>query len=159
MEQVISTEKTPIKLWLSDIEDGALEQAKNLANLPFTFRHVAIMPDSHMGYGMPIGGVLATRGVVIPNAVGVDIGCGMSAIKCDATQISHEELEAILAGIRASIPTGFSHHSTDQEWEGFDRAPNIDVVQEQLKPARRQLGTLGGVSFKFSKGLMVMCGL
>lgn len=72
--KVISSEKHPIKLWLDDIEDGAMEQAKNLANLPFIFKHVAIMPDSHQGYGMPIGGVIATKDVIIPNAVGVDIG-------------------------------------------------------------------------------------
>jgi len=72
MKQVISTERRPIKLWLDDIEDGALGQAKNLANLPFIFKHIAIMPDSHLGYGMPIGGVMATKGVVVPNAVGVN---------------------------------------------------------------------------------------
>ena len=53
--KVISTEKLPIKMWLEDIEDGALEQAKNLANLPFVFKHIALMPDCHQGYGMPIG--------------------------------------------------------------------------------------------------------
>jgi len=79
--RVISTEKLPIKMWLEYLEDGAEKQAKNLANLPFAFHHIAIMPDSHEGYGMPIGGVLATKGVVIPNAVGVDIGCGMCAVK------------------------------------------------------------------------------
>jgi len=72
MKSVISTEKIPIKLWLDDIEDGALEQAKNLANLPFVFKHIAILPDAHRGYGMPIGGVMATRGAIIPNAVGVN---------------------------------------------------------------------------------------
>ncbi len=72
--EVVATEKIPIKMWLKDIEDEALAQAKNLANLPFAFKHIAIMPDSHVGYGMPIGGVLATKGVIIPNAVGVDIG-------------------------------------------------------------------------------------
>lgn len=65
MKSVIGSEKKPIKMWLDDLEEGALEQAKNLANLPFTFKHVSIMPDSHQGYGMPIGGVLATKGVVI----------------------------------------------------------------------------------------------
>ncbi len=73
--KVISTEKIPIKMWLENIEDGAEQQAKNLANLEFAFKHIAIMPDAHRGFGMPIGGVLATKGVVIPNAVGVDIGC------------------------------------------------------------------------------------
>ena len=71
-KNVITTEKIPIKLWLDDIEDGALDQAKNLANLPFAFKHIAIMPDSHQGYGMPIGGVMATKDVVVPNAVGVN---------------------------------------------------------------------------------------
>jgi tRNA-splicing ligase RtcB len=60
--KVITTENKPIKMWLDDIEDSALEQAKNLANLPFIYRHVALMPDCHMGYGMPIGGVIATNG-------------------------------------------------------------------------------------------------
>ena len=73
--KVISTEKLPIKMWLDDIEDGALQQAKNLANLPFAYKWISIMPDSHSGYGMPIGGVMATNGVIVPNAVGVDIGC------------------------------------------------------------------------------------
>ena len=81
MRQVVNTEKLSIKLWLDDIERGAMDQAKNLANLPFAFRHVALMPDCHQGYGMPIGGVLATKEVIIPNAVGVDIGCGMCALK------------------------------------------------------------------------------
>lgn len=61
MERVVSTENKPIKLWLDDIEDGALEQAKNLANLPFVYKHIAIMPDSHQGYGMPIGGVMVSK--------------------------------------------------------------------------------------------------
>ena len=70
MKTVITTEKIPIKLWLDDLEAGALRQSKNLANLPFAFKQLAIMPDSHEGYGMPIGGVLATKGAIIPNAVG-----------------------------------------------------------------------------------------
>ena len=77
MKRIISTEKIPIKLWLEDIEEGALQQACNLANLPFSFHHIAIMADAHFGYGMPIGGVMATEDVVVPNAVGVDIGCGV----------------------------------------------------------------------------------
>ncbi|HHX36228.1 MAG TPA: RtcB family protein, partial [Gammaproteobacteria bacterium] len=69
----IKTERLPIKLWLKkeQMDEGALQQARNLANLPFAFKHIAIMPDTHQGYGMPIGAVLATKGVIIPNAVGV----------------------------------------------------------------------------------------
>ena len=72
MRQVISTERIPIKMWLDDIEEGALDQAKNIANLPFAFKHIVLLPDAHKGYGMPIGGVLATNDVIIPNAVGVN---------------------------------------------------------------------------------------
>ena len=71
--------RLPVKSWCENVEENAMSQIVNLANLPFAFRHIAIMPDCHSGYGMPIGGVLATKGVIIPNAVGVDIGCGMSA--------------------------------------------------------------------------------
>ena len=72
--------RVPIKSWCDPIEDEALAQAKNLANHPVIYRHVALMPDCHVGYGMPIGGVAAAEGAIIPNAVGVDIGCGMCAV-------------------------------------------------------------------------------
>ena len=67
--------RLPIKIWLEndkELESKCLEQAKNLASLPFAYHHISLMPDTHMGYGMPIGGVLAARGAVIPNAVGVN---------------------------------------------------------------------------------------
>ena len=105
MKQVITTEKKPIKLWLDDIEEGALEQAKNLANLPFIHKHIAIMPDSHQGYGMPIGAVMATKGIVVPNAVGVDIGCGMCAVKTSLTEIDREILKKIMGEISRPITT------------------------------------------------------
>jgi tRNA-splicing ligase RtcB len=140
--KVVTTEKKPIKMWLEDIEDGALDQAKDLANLPFCFKHVAIMPDAHQGYGMPIGGVFAAEDVVIPNAVGVDIGCGMQA--CSTILTSIDDLEDILQHIRRNVPVGFSHHNVDQKWNGFDSAPDLPIIQQELSSARRQLGTLGG---------------
>jgi tRNA-splicing ligase RtcB len=144
--QIITTERIPVKLWLDDIEDGALAQAKDLANLKFAFKHIAIMPDSHQGYGMPIGGVMATEQVVVPNAVGVDIGCGMTAIKSDikVEDISQDDLKEIMGEIRKVIPMGFGHHKEKQEWEGFNSAPDIEVIQKQLENAKYQLGTLGG---------------
>lgn len=144
MMKVIDTERLPIKMWLNDIEDGAIQQAKNLANLPFLFKHVAIMPDAHQGYGMPIGGVIATNGVVIPNAVGVDIGCGMCAVKTSLEELDRETLKKIMGGIRTLIPVGFDHHKTNQEWEGFDTAPDIPIIQQELNSSKKQLGTLGG---------------
>ena len=145
MKQVISTERIPIKLWLDDMEPGALAQAKNLANLPFAFRHIPIMPDSHQGYGMPIGSILATKGVVVPNAVGVDIGCGMCAIQTDIEFISQENLKKILGLIRKTIPVGFNWHEEAQDAsllpEGHEE---LLIVGRQYVKALKQLGTLGG---------------
>jgi len=148
MKQVISTEKRPIKLWLDDIEDGALDQTKNLANLPFIFKHIAIMPDSHQGYGMPIGGVMATEGVVVPNAVGVDIGCGMCAVKTSLTEIDTETLKKIMGEIRKVIPLGFGHHKEMQSDNLMPDFTNIKTdkptIYKEFDSARKQLGTLGG---------------
>ena len=144
MRQVITSERIPIKLWLDDIEEGALQQAKNLANLPFAYKHVAIMPDSHQGFGMPIGGVLATRQVIIPNAVGFDIGCGMLAVKTSLAEIDTDAVKTIMGKIREVVPLGFNHQNTPQEWDGFDDAPDIQIIQQELPSARKQLGTLGG---------------
>jgi len=147
MKKVISTEKIPIKLWLDDADEGTLVQAKNLANLPFAFKHVVLMPDAHLGYGMPIGGVLATKGVVIPNAVGVDIGCGMCAVPTNLEVIKTEKLKDIMNGIRALVPLGFEHQQTAQD---NTRMPNTDeivkfgVVEKQYIAALKQIGTLGG---------------
>jgi len=138
MIKVIATEKIPIKLWLDDIEEGALQQAKDLANLPFAFKHIAIMPDSHQGYGMPIGGVMATKNVVVPNAVGVDIGCGMTAIKSDLQEISEDELKNIMGKIREVIPVGFNHNKEIQENEIFNETPDIEIIQQELQSAKHQ---------------------
>lgn len=142
--KIIKGHNVPIKLWLDDIEDGALQQAFNLSALPFVFKWVAIMPDAHQGYGMPIGGVLATKGVVIPNAVGVDIGCGVCALRTSLKDIDSDRLKDILSLIRQKVPLGFRHHKKVQVWEGFERAPDTPVIQQELKSAQYQLGTLGG---------------
>lgn len=145
MEKVISTERLPIKLWLEDIEEGALEQAKNLANLPFAYKHIAIMPDSHQGYGMPIGGVLAAENAIIPNAVGVDIGCGMCSLKTDLREINIEDLKKIMGIIRKTIPVGFNHHNDKQEEKWMpDLNGNLKIVEQEYENALKQVGTLGG---------------
>ncbi len=149
MIKTVKTEKHPIKLWLDDIELGALDQAKNLANLPFVFKHIAIMPDAHQGYGMPIGGIMASEDAIIPNAVGVDIGCGICAVKTSLTTISHKNLKSILSAIRRTIPLGFSHHKKSQKTnlmpqpKGYT-VSNLTVVSKEYKSALKQLGTLGG---------------
>lgn len=144
MKQVILTEQKPIKLWLNDIEDGALEQAKNLANLPFIFRHVAIMPDSHQGYGMPIGGVMATQSAVVPNAVGVDIGCGMCAVRTSTKNICTDDLKKVMGLIRKAVPVGFEHHKTKQPEILLPNYEARGVVRNEREHALYQIGTLGG---------------
>src|SRR3954470_2640767 len=97
----IETERIPIFLWAEEADlpgyESAISQARNLANHPLARQHVALMPDFHVGYGMPIGGVLATKGGVLPNAVGVDIGCGMIACRTalKAEELGREKLQAV----------------------------------------------------------------
>lgn len=156
MNQVISTERVPIKIWTDYVEEGALRQAKNLANLPFVYKHIAIMPDCHEGYGMPIGGVIATESVVIANAVGVDIGCGMVACRTSLTEIDQTQLKRIMGGskefkggVRTKIPVGFSHHSKKQDENlmpniGTFMAPLNGMIDQEYDSALKQIGTLGG---------------
>ncbi len=147
MHKIIETEKIPIKLWLKKIEPGALQQAKNLANLPFAFHHVAIMPDSHQGYGMPIGGVLATKNVVIPNAVGVDIGCGMCAVRTSLQKINRATLKEIRNAVINSIPVGFSHNKAKQrDWLDDSQKKELSgsVIEHEYESSLFQIGTLGG---------------
>ncbi len=149
MKQTITTEKKPIKLWLSDIDSAALDQARNLANLPFIHKHVAIMPDAHLGYGMPIGGVMATEDVVIPNAVGVDIGCGMCTVKTSLSDISSNTIKDVLTEIRRAVPLGFKHHKRKQKSSLMPKVKggtleDMAIVSREYNNALTQLGTLGG---------------
>lgn len=145
--KVISSERIPIKSWCDNPELGCIGQAVNLANLPFAFKHVALMPDTHQGYGMPIGGVLATHGVVIPNAVGVDIGCGMCAVK---TNLMVEgfcvgALKTVMGEIRKAVPVGFAHRQQPCSDDEMPELPKgVTVVCREYPSARKQLGTLGG---------------
>lgn len=151
----------PIKIWLENvetIEDSCLEQASNLSKLPFIHKWVALMPDTHTGMGMPIGGVIATENVIIPNAVGVDIGCGMSFIQTnldvaplkDTMTGNGKLVQAIIGDILRNIPVGFSHHKEKQPSIVLDNAmSNLDNYQikellPEIEKGYYQLGTLGG---------------
>ena len=145
MIQKIETERIPIKLWLKKLEPGALQQAKDLANLSIAFRHIAIMPDAHQGYGMPIGGVMATKDAIIPNAVGVDIGCGMCSLRTNYKHIEQHDLKEIMRIIRSTIPVGFKHHKEkqDESWMP-ERTEDLLIVNQEYDSALNQIGTLGG---------------
>jgi len=140
----------PVKIWTDDVEESAMQQIENLCTLPFLYHHLAIMPDVHAGMGMPIGGVLACVDAVIPNAVGVDIGCGMCAVKTNwrIEDISSDVLrKQIMRGIRERIPLGMDHHKERQDESYLPQGHDIDkltVVKAQYISAQRQVGTLGG---------------
>ncbi|MDD6668999.1 MAG: RtcB family protein [Bacteroidales bacterium] len=140
----------PVKIWTDKVEESAMSQIENLTTLPFLFHHLAIMPDVHAGKGMPIGGVLACKDVVIPNAVGVDIGCGMCAVETNlkASEIPAEVLrKKIMRGIRRRIPLGKNHHKElqDEKYlpEGFD-IDKMEIVKRRQHAIRYEIGTLGG---------------
>jgi tRNA-splicing ligase RtcB len=143
-------QKLPIKSWCPELEDNTYTQAQNLANLPFAFKHIALMPDCHMGYGMPIGGVLATKGHVVPNAVGVDIGCGMSAVKLPIKEAPDGmTLKYAMNMIRKEIPFGPKKHSkakpiTKMPEPHEPRLLQYMVAGTENVNARKSLGTLGG---------------
>lgn len=140
----------PVKIWTDNVEESAMQQIENLCTLPFLYHHLAIMPDVHAGMGMPIGGVLACVDAVIPNAVGVDIGCGMCAVKTNwrVEDISSEVLrKQIMRGIRGRIPLGMDRHKERQDERYLPQGHDIDkltVVKTQYISAQRQVGTLGG---------------
>jgi len=142
--------RIPIKSWCADTEPGALVQAENLAKHPVLAHHVALMPDCHQGYGMPIGGVIATRDAVIPAAVGVDIGCGMIAVETDVPAERLAEMSfrrAIQEKLKERIPVGEgTSHKEQQEWDGFESYldHNGQVADFANALDRKNLGTLGG---------------
>ena len=108
----IESDGAPIKAWTRGvpIEDSALKQLRNVAALPFIHKHVAVMPDVHWGMGATVGSVIPTLGAIIPAAVGVDIGCGMMAVR---TSIRAEHLPDNLFAIRSDIESAVPHGRTD----------------------------------------------
>jgi tRNA-splicing ligase RtcB len=141
--------RVPIKSWAIDLEGSALKQATNLSNLPFAIHHVALMPDAHTGYGMPIGGVLFADRAVVPYAIGVDIGCGVALVETDLTvdTLSSAELGAVLERIAAGVPVGMSSQPQPVDREaglaqiGLERPESVQA--SWFDRAVNQLGTLG----------------
>ena len=141
----------PVKSWCENCEEGAVQQAVNLAHHPALVHHVALMPDAHQGYGMPIGGVVAAKGAVIPAAVGVDIGCGMIATETDIPAEAFAEMSfrrAFQEKLKERIPVGEGvSHAVTQDWEGFEEYTAHNGMRSSLWPSkldRMNLGTLGG---------------
>jgi tRNA-splicing ligase RtcB len=110
--EMLGAERVPIKAWVKGvpIEDAAAQQLRNVARLPFVFKHVAAMPDVHWGMGATVGSVIATKGAIVPAAVGVDIGCGMAAAM---TSLVAADLPDSLAAMRSAIEAAVPHGRTD----------------------------------------------
>jgi tRNA-splicing ligase RtcB (3'-phosphate/5'-hydroxy nucleic acid ligase) len=143
--------RTPVLSWANHpLQDQETKMARNVASLPFVFKHVALMPDVHLGKGALVGSVVATRDAIVPAAVGVDVGCGMGAIKTPfkAAQVEGK-LKQIRRDIEAAIPVGFNDNKTIEKeiynWTGWDEFGELHRgVQNQTKKALRQMGSLGG---------------
>ena len=123
---------------------------RNVSRLPCLFKHVALMPDAHLGKGSMVGSVVATKEAVIPATVGVDIGCGMMAVKTPfKSGILDGKLKELRLKIEEAIPTGFDAYkeSVDESsnWEGWNEFKELHKgVHDRKAKAMKQLGTLGG---------------
>ena len=157
-----NSQKFPIKIWCENaesIDENCMEQAMHLANLPFIYKWVALMPDTHIGKGMPIGAVIACNDVVIPNAVGVDIGCGMGFIQTnipvkllkETVTGSGNLVKVIVGNIQRTIPLGIAHYKKPQESAVLSEAKKemekynseSELISE-IDEGFFQVGTLGG---------------
>lgn len=139
--------------WASDREDDTLDQAARVARMPFVQKPLALMSDAHLGVGATIGSVIATKGAVIPSAVGVDLGCGVSAVETPFTSADlPDNLDGLHDLIRAAVPAGKGKgHAVPQNVGGagvamLDRADaaRLDMTPSQRQTAMEQLGSLGG---------------
>lgn len=149
MKRVINDTKNPIKVWASDLEASAEIQVRNVATLPFIHRHVAVMPDAHAGKGSTIGTVIATDGAVLPAAVGVDIGCGMSAVKFPFKADVIPNLKDLRHSIERSVPTGRDGNRQESSRTMSTMAtlglpPSLSQENKLVRRAALQMGSLGG---------------
>lgn len=135
--ELLPTENAPVKMWTKGVpvEADARQQLINTAKMPFIFKHIAVMPDVHLGKGSTIGSVIPTKGAIIPAAVGVDIGCGMNALR---TALTAEDLPENLAELRQAIETAVPHGRTTgrckRDKGAWENPPvNVDAKWAELE--------------------------
>ena len=158
IQRIITKGHVPVKIYTDEIDHGAYQQLVNMSHMPFIHSHIAAMPDVHKGIGATVGSVIPTKGAIIPAAVGVDIGCGMNAIRLSikADQLP-DNLRGLRGAIERDIPVGFNMHKYDAVPDSTIRAlsnglsriweKHPKLVNKQKKPYQtwiRQLATLGG---------------
>ena len=158
IKTVITKGKVPVKIYTDDIEHQAYQQLLNISQLPFIHNHVAAMPDVHFGKGATVGSVIPCKEAIIPAAVGVDIGCGMNALRLSIkAKDLPDNLRAVRSAIEEAIPVGFDRHKTDKARASTVRTLSVGldevlekhpkILKMMKKPYQtwvRQLGTLGG---------------
>lgn len=156
--QTLDSPGVPVRIWTDDVDEASRRQLANLASLPFIHHHVAAMPDVHLGIGATIGSVIATRGAVVPAAVGVDIGCGMVACRLSlaAEQLDERRLQRVFDQISRDVPVGKAQHADDRALAGAARPfeaglkamtqkhPQLLKTFGKFSKWVNQLGTLGG---------------
>jgi len=153
-----------VKMWTHGVpvDEQAKKQLENIARMPFVHSHLAVMPDVHVGKGATVGSVIATKGAIIPAAVGVDIGCGMMAVQ---TTLEAKDLPESLASLRARIERAVPHGSVSvrgrahkgswgiapdsvvTRWRALAERHDVIVAKQprlKSKEPHKQLGTLGG---------------
>jgi tRNA-splicing ligase RtcB len=152
----VAGKNVDIRMWTrpEEVEPQAMQQLRNISALPWAVKHVAVMPDVHFGKGATVGSVIALRDAVSPAAVGVDIGCGMTAVRTSLrAEDLPEDLHRLRSRIESAVPVGFNQHEEpafakrdagdwERFWKGFeDLTP---AVRARSEKARKQMGTLGG---------------
>ncbi len=160
--QELHTGRVPVKIWTPDLEPEARRQLENVARLPIVHGHVAAMPDVHAGIGATVGSVIATRGAIVPAAVGVDIGCGINALRLSTgANDLPDSLARIRGAIEAAVPVGFDMHRAAAGMGGpreqaaqslarrlhaiVERHPKLATMQRDFERTWvRQMGSLGG---------------
>lgn len=158
VQKILTKGRVPVKIFTDDIETEAMQQLYNLSHLPFIHNHIAAMPDVHAGIGATVGSVIPCKGAIIPAAVGVDIGCGMNAVRLslDAGKLP-DDMRRVRSAIEAAVPVGFNMHKEDRAPRSTIRALEAGLkrvrdkhpkfAKLQKKPYQtwvRQIGTLGG---------------
>lgn len=162
IQMVLNQGRVPVKVFTSDIQPEAIQQLLNVASLPIVHGHVAAMPDVHAGIGATVGSVIATRAAIIPAAVGVDIGCGMNAVRLTlGAQDLPDNLARIRSAIEAAVPVGFDQHESCVASDGESRRvvrglearlkrlvdghKGVTALQRRFADTwLRQIGSLGG---------------
>lgn len=148
--------RVPVKLWapIGEVESSALTQLNNVSHLPYVFKQVCAMSDVHTGKGATVGSVVATQGMLMPAAVGVDIGCGMTAVKTPLDyRLVQDNIKLIRHRIEAAIPVGPEGNvkltKGAENWKGWRHYDDLRILDKKRdnklwKRARLQLGSLGG---------------